>query len=111
MKTVWKNKWKILEGIWNTWFPSRYIKNVAEKRSMICQANICGLYDKFGTAEATYVKGKPACGGCGCNEKYKVHSLSSHCYLKDLGLTPLWEAEMTEKEEEIFRNKTGIKND
>lgn len=47
---------------------------------------------------------------CGCNNLYKVHSLSSYCSLKDQGKIPLWEAELSESEEKIFRDKTGLKN-
>lgn len=111
IKTVWVNKGKILSGIWHSWFPSQYIKKVAAHRLAICQENRCGFYDAKGESESCFIKGRGCCKGCGCNDKYKSHSLSSYCYLKDLGLTPLWDSEMTEKEEEQFRYKTGIKNE
>lgn len=110
IKYVWKNRKKIWEGIWNSWFPNLYVEKIAKERSKICQSNVCGVYDKYGTFEATFIKNSSACGGCGCSERYKTRSLSSWCYLKDIGKEPLWDAVMTEKEEDEFRQKTGIEN-
>lgn len=107
-KAIWENKWKIVSGIWNTLFPTKYIERVAQERITICKTNVCGFYDELGVMENTIVKNKPACGGCGCNAEYKTHSLSSWCYLKDLGKTPLWDSVMTEQEEELFRAKRGV---
>ena len=78
---------------------------------MICEKNDCGFYDHTGTSENVFIKGEPACGGCGCNKKLKTHCLSCHCYLQDIGKLPLWDAEMSEKEEDALRAKTGIKNE
>lgn len=111
LKTIWKNKFKILEGIKNTLFPTQYVEKIASHRLAICQSNVCGFYDEKGVMEITVLKGKPACGGCGCNVIYKTHTLSGYCYLQDIGKLPLWDVEMTEKEEEAWRNKTGIKNE
>lgn len=84
---------------------------IAKKRSEICRSNKCGYYDKDGTAEATFIKGSPACGLCGCNEKLKTRCLSCNCALQDIGKVPLWDSVMTEKEEDDLREKTGIKNE
>lgn len=111
LKTIWKNKFKILEGIWNNWFPNNYVEKVAERRLKICRSNLCGYYDEYGTFEAAFVKNSESCGSCGCKLSYAVRSLSKECGLTEKGLPPLWDAEMTEKEEEIFRNKTKIKNE
>ena len=111
LKTMWKNKKKILEGIWNSWFPTQYVEKIAAHRLAICQSNTCGHHDPIGSAINCVKPGSGCCSGCGCNDKYKVHSLASYCYLNDLGLTPLWDLEMTEKEEKAFREKTGIKNE
>lgn len=111
LKKIWKNKTKIIEGIWNLWFPSQYVEKIAKHRLAICQSNVCGLYDPIGSDIKCFVPGSGCCSGCGCNDKYKTHSLASYCYLKDIGKEPLWDVEMTEKEEKEFREKTGIKNE
>lgn len=111
LKTIWKNKKKIFDGVWNTWFPTKYVERIAERRLAICRSNVCGYYDPIGSDIKCIKPGSGCCSGCGCNDRYKVHSLSSYCYLKDLSLTPLWDTEMTEKEEKMFREKTGIKNE
>lgn len=110
IKKIWKNKFKIIEGFWNKTFPNKYVKRIADKRRNLCTSNICGFYDELGEKPNVYLKGKPACSGCGCEREAKIHSLSSWCYLKDLGLTPLWDAEMSQKEEDNFRSKIDIKN-
>ena len=111
LKKIWKNKFKILEGIRYSYFPNKYIEKIAAHRAAICETNECGFYDKLGVTEKIIVKGVPGCSECGCRILYKTHVLSAVCTLKDIGKTPLWDIEMTEKEEEIFRKKTGIKND
>ena len=108
---VWKNRKKIVEGIWNTWFPTAYVEKIAKRRRELCESNVCTLYDKNGEKPNAFVPGKPSCGGCGCRVEYKTRSLSSYCYLKDIDIKPLWEAVMTEKEEKKFREKTGVKNE
>lgn len=111
LKRVVSNIGYIISGTWNTLFPSLYVKNIAKKRSEICQKNTCGYYDKTGHGANVVLKGKPACGGCGCNEKIKTHCLSCECFLSELGLTPLWKAEMSPKEESTWRLKNKIEND
>lgn len=110
LKAIWNSRGKILEGIWFTWFPNKYVEAIAAKRLAICKSNICGLYDPKGEGAICVVKGSGCCLGCGCKDLYKVHSLSSYCSLKDQGKLPLWEAELTQAEEDAFRTKTGIKN-
>lgn len=110
LKVLWKNKWKIITGVLNTWFPTKYVEKIAQERLRICKSNVCGYYEPVGAGEKCVMSGKGCCGGCGCNDVYKTHSLSSHCYLKDIGKTPLWDAVMSQSEELEFRNKTGIKN-
>lgn len=113
LKIAWKNKWKILEGIWNNWFPNVYLDRVATRRAEICRSNICGYYDPKGVSEDCFLKGKSCCSSCGCSLQWKLYSLSSECGIKtkepDSDL--FWKAEMTEREEEKFRNKTNIKNE
>lgn len=111
LKIAWINKHKIIEGVWATWFPSKYVEKIASKRIAICKQNLCGYYDPSGKHPKCFVSGTGCCTACGCRSVYKTHSLSSYCSLKDKGISPLWDAEMTEEQEEKFRNKTGIKND
>lgn len=105
-----KNLPKIIAGVWNSWFPTYYIERIAEKRIRICEDDACGFYDQYGKSKKAFVPGVPTCGNCGCVLSFKTRSLSSECSLADIALTPLWKKEMTEKEEDAFRNKTGIDN-
>lgn len=104
MFKIIKNLPKIISGIKNSWFPTAYVESIAKKRSAICQSNVCGFYDKDGVMEITYLKGKSACGLCGCNERFKTRCLSCACELPQ----PLWGPEMTEKEEDAFKKKHNI---
>ncbi len=109
--TIWKNKWKIVEGIRYTWFPNKYVEAIAQKRVAICKTNQCGHYEEKGVSDICVKKGSGCCNLCGCNDFYKGRSLSSACSLKEQGKYPLWDVEMTEEEEKKFREKTGIKNE
>lgn len=105
------NKGKIIEGLLNSLLRTRYVEKIAVRRNKLCSSNVCGLYNAPGNADNCFVPGQPCCAGCGCKLAWKQRSLASHCYLKDMGQTPLWEAEMTEDEEKKYREKTGLKND
>jgi hypothetical protein len=91
---IWKNKWKILEGVWYNhvvFFLNKKhwaIKLVLHRRA-ICQT--CEHYDEEGKGDNVILKGLPACGLCGCNEKEKTACLSCHCSLKDFDKLPLWD--------------------
>ena len=100
LRKIWKEKSKILEGVVNSVFIRQEIEKVAITRQAICENNTCGYYDKEGSSENTFIKGSPGCGICGCNIRFMTHSMSSQCSLKDLGLTPLWKAELTQEEED-----------
>lgn len=108
---VWKNKNKIIEGVWNSWFPNQFVEKIAAERKAICESNVCGYFDKDGTSEEVYVKGSSGCKACGCNTKWSTNSLSKVCGLVDIGKNPLWGAVMTEQEESLFRQKTKLKNE
>ena len=90
LQEAWKNKFKIIAGIWNSIFGNRKEKKIAKERQKICESNTCGFYDKLGESEEAFIKGKPACGICGCNIKFLVNSMESECSLKDINKTPLW---------------------
>lgn len=111
IKIAWKNRKKIIEGIWNNYFPNAYVERVAEKRLKICRSNMCGYYDKWGESEAAFIKGFEACASCGCKLSYATRSLSKECGISEKGLPPLWGSEMNEQEEDEFRNKVGLKNE
>lgn len=111
IKIFWKNRDKIISGIWNTWFPNSYVENIAKERAKICESDICNMYDKDGSGEECYVQGSACCMSCGCKLSWKQRSLSSSCGLEGTGREPLWKAVMSEDEELKFRAKTGIKNE
>lgn len=104
--TIWKNKGQILEGIKNSVFVREDVEAIAQQRMQIC--NDCALLDVQG--EGCMVPGtQPCCdetkGGCGCSLKFKTRSLSSDCPLNK------WLAVMDEKEEELLKEKLGIKDE
>ncbi len=101
--SIWKNKWKILEGIWYNHVVFFFNKkhwaiNLVKHRRAICQE--CPHFDKHGFSELVVLKGLPACGLCGCNINEKTACLSCHCSLKDEGKAPKWEA-TTEKQARV----------
>ena len=83
---------------------------IAQKRLEICKSNVCQNYLPLGDKEICVKQRSGCCGLCGCNDLYKVHSLSSYCTLKDFGKEPLWDVELSVSEEKKFRDKNGIKN-
>lgn len=87
---IWKDKWKIINGFWNTIFGSKKIKTIAEQRMKICESNKCGFFDKGGVSEKAFIKGEDACSICGCNIQLLVNSMESKCSLQELGKEPLW---------------------
>jgi len=109
IKIVWKNRYKIIEGIYRTYFPNKFVAAVAESRLNICESNACGYFDLVGRSEKCLIKGRSCCSGCGCNTDYKVHSLSSYCALKDMGKVPLWDSIMTQEQEDEFKKKHDLK--
>lgn len=93
IKEIWRNRNKIMQGIYNYFinFKERNeIKRMSLTRLNICRSNSCGYYDKLGESEKAFVKGKEACGVCGCNLKLLTSSQDSTCSLIDLGKIPLW---------------------
>ena len=66
------------------------IEAMAKERKAICKSNKCGHYDAKGDNPGTFIKGKPACGVCGCNINFLAHSPESECSLTEIGKKPLW---------------------
>lgn len=94
LKTIWKNKMQILEGVKNTIFKKDHIEFIASERMKICEA--CPLIDKEGSK--CLVPGTaPCCGACGCKLAFKTRSLSSECAHPD---KPKWEAILTNEEQD-----------
>jgi len=93
IQKAWKDKWKIIKGMWNSIFGTSTIKKIAKERLSICQSNKCGYYDKQGKSDKVFVPGEPACGICGCNLKFLTASMESKCSLAELGKDPLWLAQ------------------
>lgn len=96
IKKIWKNKWLILEGMFNYYFTRKKIKRVAYWRNEICKS--CPLIDLEGS-KCEVPGTQPCCGDCGCSLKYKTHSMSSECPKGN------WFAVMTEDEEDDMNAK------
>ena len=96
IKKIWKNKWLILEGMFNYYFTRKKIEKIASYRNDICST--CPLIDLKG--DKCEVPGtQPCCGDCGCSLKYKTYSMSSACP------HGRWFAVMTEEEEDEINAK------
>lgn len=74
--TVWKNKWHILRGLWNTAFKTQSIEKISADRLAICA--YCPDIDLEG--ESCLVPGtQPCCKFCGCSLHLKTRDLTSGC--------------------------------
>lgn len=96
IKRIWKNKWLILEGMFNYYFTRKKIKRVAMWRMEICES--CPLIDIKGS-KCEVPGTQPCCGDCGCSLAYKTHSMSSACP------RGRWFAIMSEEDEDILNEK------
>ena len=86
MRKIWKNKWKILEGLKNRIFKKAYIEKIYRERLSICA--VCPFIDVDG--DDCYVPGTaPCCNKCGCELATKLRSLSSGCGDEE---NPRWHA-------------------
>lgn len=96
IKTIWKNKRLILEGLIGYYFLKKKHKKIADYRLGVCKA--CPLFDTAG-AKCLVSGTQPCCGSCGCSLNYKVNSMSSSCP------EGYWDALMTEEEEDDLNTK------
>ena len=94
IKTIFKNKSKIIEGVKNSLFKKAEIEAIALERMEICMR--CPLIDHEGT-KCMIPGTAPCCSACGCKLSYKTRSLSSQC---EDPAGPQWKAEMTSEEED-----------
>lgn len=85
MNDIWKNKYKILEGLKNKLFKKQDVEDVAEFRMNICRG--CEHLDTEGS-NCTVPGTQPCCGKCGCSLSLKTRSLSLSCPLDN----PKWDA-------------------
>lgn len=92
LKEIWKNKFKILKAFYAYIKGDKRTVDMSQERLKICQSNICGYYDAFGTSDNAVVKGNAACGICGCNLKIMSSLAEAECSLSSIGSNPLWEA-------------------
>lgn len=91
LKLAWENKAQIAEGFYNTYLSlDKEMQLEAQRRKDICEANICGYYDKEGKPETSAITGEPACSICHCNIKLMCHSMEKTCSLEKIDQTPLW---------------------
>ena len=98
LKTIWKNKSQIMEGIKNAVLRDEFVEDVAKLRHEVCDS--CELKGKKCTVKGT----APCCNECGCSLAFKTRSLSSKC---DIGK---WIAEVTEEEEDVINDKLKVFN-
>ena len=99
IKKIWKNKWLILEGMFNYYFTRKKIEKIASYRNDICST--CPLIDLKG--DSCEMPGtQPCCSDCGCSLKYKTYSMSSECPQGN------WFAVMTEEEEDDLNAKLDV---
>lgn len=93
LKTIWKNRKQILEGVKNNMFKSEDVEVIAESRIAIC--NNCPHIDLKGS-QCMAPGTQPCCSKCGCSLKFKVRSLSSDCGDSE---NPRWKALLSHEEE------------
>ena len=106
IQKVWENRVQIADGLYHTWIScTEEQEQEAQRRLEICKQDKCGYYDATGTHQSLVMKGKPGCTACGCTIDYKVHCFSCDCSLKQKDLTPLWEAIITEEQDNKIREE------
>jgi hypothetical protein len=91
LKTIWKNKSQIMEGIKNAILRDEFVEDVAKLRHDVCDS--CELKGKKCSVKGT----GPCCNECGCSLAFKTRSLSSECPHPD---GPKWKAIISEEEED-----------
>jgi hypothetical protein len=88
LKTIWKNRKQIFEGITNTIIRDEYVEDVSKLRMEIC--NDCTSKGD----ECVVIGTAPCCNECGCSLAFKTRALSTECPLGK------WKALMSEEEED-----------
>jgi hypothetical protein len=88
LKTIWKDRSKIFEGIKNAIIRDEFVEDVARMRHEIC--DVC----EFKGNECAIKGSAPCCNECGCSLSFKTRSLSSECPKNK------WKAILSEEEED-----------
>jgi hypothetical protein len=92
LAAAWKNRTQIADGFYHTYLSHKpEIDAEAARRKVICESNVCGLYDPIGKPETSMIPGQPACSKCHCNIETKVHCTYCYCALLDDQLKKLVE--------------------
>jgi hypothetical protein len=91
LKTIWKNKSKIFEGVKNSIIKNEVVEEISRLRMDIC--NECPSKGKKCAVKGT----APCCNECGCSLTFKTRSLSSSCPHPE---GAKWEAVMSQEEED-----------
>ncbi len=95
LKTIWKNRKQIFEGITNSIIRDDFVEDVASHRIEVCDR--CSLKGDKCSIPGT----GPCCNACGCSLTFKTRSLSSECPHPE---GPKWKAIITEEEENKLDN-------
>lgn len=96
---IWKNKWKILQGLFNRIFKTKNVEAIAAARMKICK----GCVDIDHKGDKCMVPGTaPCCKVCGCSLETATRSLAYECPKQ------YWRAVMTQAEEDAMNDKLGI---
>ena len=104
LKTIWKNRKQILEGVQNKLFRKEHVEEIAAARLEIC--NACPHIDSKG--DSCLVSGtQPCCSKCGCSLEFKIRSLSSSCGDEE---EPRWHALLSPDEEDAIKNEIDYKD-
>lgn len=83
---IWKNRLKILSGLWYRVFKHDLVEKVHKERLKICA--VCPHIDEEG--DNCYIpRTAPCCSKCGCELATKLRSLSSGCGDEE---NPRWHA-------------------
>jgi hypothetical protein len=92
LKTLWKNRKQIFEGVTNSIIRDEYVEDVSKLRMEVC--NGCSSKGD----ECVVIGTHPCCNECGCSLAFKTRALSTECPLGK------WKALMSEEEEDKLDN-------
>jgi hypothetical protein len=92
LKSIWKNRKLIFEGITNTIIRDKVVEEIAELRYNICDE--C----EFKGDDCAVPGTSPCCNECGCSLAFKTRALAASCPKGK------WKAVLTEEQEEELEN-------
>ena len=98
LKTIWKNKKLILEGLRYKLFKTKLTERVYAQRHAICAT----CPNRTMESHKCLAPGtQPCCSLCGCSLSLKLRSLSSECPADK------WKAHFTEQQEDTYLKNYG----